>query len=238
IRPHRRTIGKAVALALLAAGLELVIPIFTQIVFDDAIPHSDQGLLFLVLGGLFAVLVVMVAATLIQRYILSFAAVRIDTEALDFLTGRLLSLPMTYFSTRRTGDIERRLAGMREVRQFLVQSGVAAMTAATQLLAALILMFVYSWELALVFVALAPLYGVLLRFSATRLRPMFDSLEEGYGKYQSQQIDAIRGIETVKALAAEERFRKLMLDRFSQIADRLFRAEFLIMSYQGAIQLV
>src|SRR5262249_30472325 len=95
LRPHRRTLAIAVVLALLAAGLELVIPIFTQIVFDDAIPNSDQQLLFIILGALIAVLLVIVAATLLQRYILSFVAVRFDTEALDFLTGRLLRLPMT-----------------------------------------------------------------------------------------------------------------------------------------------
>ena len=43
---------------------------------------------------------------------------------------------------------------------------------------------------------------------------MFDSLEEAFGKYESQQIDAIRGIETVKALSAEEGFRRAMLERF------------------------
>ena len=32
---------------------------------------------------------------------------------------------------------------------------------------------------------------------------MFDELEESYGKYSSHQIDAIKGIETVKALGAE-----------------------------------
>ncbi len=238
LRPHRKTFAMAVVLALLAAALELVIPIFTQIVVDDAVPHHDRGLLLIVFGGLIAVLAVMVAATILQRYILSFVAVRIDTDALDHLTGRLLSLPMAYFTTRRTGDIERRLNGMREVRQFIVQGGVAALTASAQLLAVLVLMFVYSWELALVYVALAPFYGLLLRVSSVKLRPMFDSLEESFGKYQSQQIDAIRGIETVKALAAEKGLQRLMLDRFSRIADRIFRSEFLIMSYQGAVQFV
>ena len=52
-----------------------------------------------------------------------------------------------------------------------------------------------------------PLYLLLMRYSAHRLRPMFDNLEEAYGRYASQQIDAIRGIETVKALAAEDGFR-------------------------------
>ena len=183
-------------------------------------------------------LVLTTGATLLQRYLLSFVAVRIDTQALDYVTGRLLDLPMGYFTTRRTGDIERRLEGMRQIREFLLQGGVSALTAAAQLLAALVLMFVYSWELALVYVALAPAYALLLRFSATRLRPTFDSLEEAFGRYESQQIDAIRGIETVKALAAEEGFRRLMLGRFTSIADRVFRAEFLVMSYDGLIQLV
>ena len=34
-----------------------------------------------------------------------------------------------------------------------------------------------------------------MRFSAKRLRPMYDNLEEAYGRYSSGQIDAIRGIE-------------------------------------------
>jgi HlyB family type I secretion system ABC transporter len=238
LRPHRGTLLKALGLALFAAALQMVVPIFTQLVVDHAIPHSDRGLLLVVLGAMFGVLIVMTAATVLQRYILSFVTVRIDVSTLDFLTARLLALPMSYFETRRTGDIERRLRGVREVRQLFVQSGVQALTAATQLLAALTLMFVYSWTLALVYLALAPLYAGLMRFSSKRLRPTFDSLEEAYGRYASQQIDAIKGIETVKALAAEEGFRKLMLARFSQLADRLFRAEFLIMTYQGAIQMV
>ena len=65
-----------------------------------------------------------------QRYLLSRAAVVIDGQTLDFLTGRLLALPMSYFQSRRTGDIQRRLPGMRQVREFVVQEGVQALTAA------------------------------------------------------------------------------------------------------------
>ena len=119
---------------------------------------------------------------------------------------------MSYFSTRRTGDIERRLLGARQVRAFFIQSGVEALTSVTQLLAALGLMFFYSWKLALVYLVTVPVYAGLMRFSAKRLRPMYDNLEEAYGRYSSGQIDAIRGIETVKALAAEEALRRLMLD--------------------------
>ncbi len=165
-------------------------------------------------------------------------SVRVDTDALDFLTGKLLDLPMTYFSTRRTGDIERRLAGLRQVREFFVGSGVQALTAVTQILAAVALMFFYSWVLALVFLATVPLYAVLLRFSSRRLQPMYESLEEAYGKYAAYQIDAIRGIETVKAMSAEQPLRASMLSQFRTLATRLFQTQFLVLSYQGGVQLL
>ena len=238
LRPHRRALVAATLLALAAAGLELAVPVFTQVIVDDAIPDKDKTLLVIGLVAMLGVLAAMVGLTVAQRYLMSSAAVRIDTASLDFLTGRLLSLPMSYFNRRSTGDIERRLAGVRQLREVLVESGVEGITMAAQILAALCLMLYYSWQLTLVYLAVMPLYLLLMRYSARRLRPMFDSLEDAYGRYGSQQIDAIRGIETIKALAAEDAFRVQMSDRFSGLADRLFRAEFLVMTYQGAVQLV
>jgi ATP-binding cassette subfamily B protein len=237
-RPYKRTLLGAGALALVAAALEMVLPVFTQVIVDDVLVRRDRGLLYLLLIGMAAVLVAMTGATLIQRYVLSRVAVTMDASTLDFLTMRLLALPMSYFNSRRTGDIQRRLAGMRLVRTFLVQQGVEGLAAAATLLAALTLMFVYDWILALVFLSMAPAYAWLMRFSRTRLRPMFDSLEEAFGKYHSHQIDAIKGIETVKAVGAEHAFRMRMLDQFNSLARRLFRADFTIMSYEAATQVV
>jgi ATP-binding cassette subfamily B protein len=238
IRPHLRGIAVAFVLASIVAGLTLVLPILTQVVVDQVLPDKNLNLLYVVLAALGGVLLVMTGAILLERYLLARVAVAFDVSTLDFVTGKLLDLPMSYFNARRTGDIERRLQGVRQVREFLVQSGVTALTSITQLVAGLVLMFVYSWTLALVYLATVPLYVWLMRFSATRLRPMYDNLEDAYGKYQSAQIDAIKGIETVKAAAAEQVFRSYMLRQFQSLADRVFRSQFLVMTYQGGLQLV
>lgn len=237
-RPYRRTLIVAGLLALVAAALEMALPIFTQIIVDDVLAEDNEALLYWLLVAMVGVLLAMTGATLIQRYLLARAAVEIDGTTLDFLTRRMLALPMSYFNSRRTGDIQRRLAGMRQVRTFMVQDGVEALTAVATLLASLTLMFVYDWVLALVFLAMTPAYAWLMRFSSKRLRPMFDSLEEAFGKYHSHQIDAIKGIETVKAVGAENAFRTRMLDQFTSLAHRLFRADFTIMSYEAATQIV
>ncbi|HEX9818687.1 MAG TPA: peptidase domain-containing ABC transporter [Methylomirabilota bacterium] len=238
VRPFRSVLGRAIGLAIVASALAMLLPVFTQLIVDRVLVEQDVGLLNVLVIAMLAALAFMTVAVVLQRYLLSFTAVRIDAATLDYLTRTLLALPMAYFTARRTGDIQRRLAGLRQVREFLVQSAVAGITAVVQLAAAFALMLAYSPLLAGVFLVTAPLYLALMRFSSRRLRPIFDDLEEGFGRYSSHQIDAIRGIETVKAMGAEVAFRELMLGQFQRIARRQFRADFTIMVYEGAVGMV
>ena len=238
LRPFRGTLAKALALAIIASAMQMMLPVFTQVIIDRVLVEGNVGLLHAVVLSMVALLVFMTVALVVQRYLLSFAAVRIDAAALDFLMRKLLALPLGYFATRRTGDIQRRLEGMRRVREFVVQHGVVALTAAVQIAAAVAVMFAYSPLLGVVFLASAPLYVLMMRFSSRKLRPIFDNLEEGYGRYHSYQIDAIKGIETVKTLAGEGGFRQAMLAQFHGMARRQFHADFTITAYDGAIQIV
>ncbi len=236
VRPHRRMLAVALALATVAAALEMALPIFARRVIDDALPAHDGRELNLIVLAMLGILAVAVIAAVGQRYLLARVAAKVDGQSLDHVTERLLRLPMRYFETRRTGDLERRVNGIRQIRQVLVQQGVGALTAAVQLLVAFVIMLVYSWPMALVFAAFAPVYGLLMRYSRRRLRPVFDGLEEGFGRYHSRQIDAIKGIEAVKVTGAEPGLQRVMLDDFATLQERIFRADFAMMVYAGLVQ--
>jgi ATP-binding cassette subfamily B protein len=77
-----------------------------------------------------------------------------------------------------------------------------------------------------------------MRFASTRLGPLYAELEEAHGRYQSFQIDAIKGIETVKSLGGEYAFRDLMLRQFQGVARKRFTADFTVMTYHAAIHSV
>ncbi len=238
LKPHTGLLLRSLGLAALVAALQLALPVFSQVIVDRVLVESDRDLLTIVVIGMFAVLALALGASLVQRYLLSWVAVRFDTAALDFLTRTLLALPMKYFAARRTGDILRRLAGMAQVRDFLVGQAVGGLSAAVQLAVAVLLMFLYSPTLALVALATTPGYVALLWFSRSRLRPMFDALEEAGGRYHSHQIDSVRGIETVKALGAEGALRELMLDEFLRVSRQRFRTNFVMLSYDGVTQVL
>ncbi len=225
-------------LAVALTFLELLFPIFTEMVVDKVIVEKDVGLLKTILLGMGVALFFVQAASLAQEYLLSFAAVRLDTAILDFLSRQMLSLPMSYFTSRRTGDIQRRLDGARQVREFAVQHGIGALLALVQLIGALALMTLYSPMLTLAFLATTPLYGGLMYFSQKVLRPLFADVEESQGKYSSHQIDAIKGIEAVKAASAENVFRDMMLNEFLSVSRKIFRSSFIVMTYDSVLQTI
>jgi HlyB family type I secretion system ABC transporter len=227
---------QVMGLAISVSFLQLLFPVFTQMVVDKVIVENDIGLLKIILLGMFAALVFVQLSALAQEYLLAFAAVRLDTAILDFLTRKLLSLPMTYFTSRRTGDIQRRLDGARQVREFAVQHGIAALLAVVFLVGAVILMAMYSPFLMLTFLATTPLYVGLMIFSVKVLRPLYHGVEEAQGKYSSHQIDAIKGIEAVKAASAESAFRDIILNEFLLVSQKLFKATFIVMSWDSVLQ--
>src|SRR5262245_10774461 len=225
-------------LAVAVSFLELLFPVFTQMIVDRVVVENDLGLLKMILLGMLAAVAFVEVSTLAQEYLLAFAAVRIDTAILDFLSRKLLSLPMSYFNSRRTGDIQRRLEGARQVRQFAVQHGVSALLAAVFLVGALILMALYSPLLTLTFLATTPLYAGLMILSVKVLRPLYHDVEESQGKYSSHQIDAIKGIEAVKAASAEGAFRDAMLNEFLSVSQKLFKSTFIVMSWDSMLQTI
>ena len=236
ISKHKGVLLQALLLAVVVTLLQLLFPVFTQVVVDTVIVENDVGLLQIILIAMAVTIVFVQLSNLAQEYLLSFAAVHIDAAILDFLTRQLLSLPLLYFSSRRTGDIQRRLDGARQVRQFAVQHGLGSLLAILTVTGAIGLMVVYSPALTAVFLVTIPVYIGMMWFSVKVLRPLFADIEESQGKYASHQVDAIKGIEAVKAASGELAFRDAMLNEFLGVSRKMFRANFILMAYDSALQ--
>lgn len=237
LAPQRRRIAVAIAMALVAAGAEMVPPIMSKNVIDAIQAHRGAGWVNELIGIMFALVMLSLGASLLQRRTLARASVDLDSASLDFVTGRLLGLPLEYFEARQTGDIERRLNGLRQLRQLFVQNAPGALAGAVQLVVTLAIMFSFSWVIGLAFLGTAPAYAALMRMSAKRLRPTIDGMEEAYARHASKQIDAIKGIEAIKTAGAEPGMQRRILAEFTRLADKVFASDFVFMSYGAAVQL-
>jgi ABC-type bacteriocin/lantibiotic exporter with double-glycine peptidase domain/CRP-like cAMP-binding protein len=237
VRPFIPTLVIAFVLAIIGAALEMLLPVITQRIVDDVLGSRNYNLLHILAGSMLGLLGLALGIGLLQGRLLSRAANTIDAQTLDYISTQMLRLPMSYFETRRTGDLERRLDGMQQVRQLVVQQGIRGMTAFTQLAAAFVIMGIYSWLVLVIFAATLPVYAVIMRYSRRRLRPMMEQLENAFGRYRSRQIDALKGIETIKSHGAEEGTRKRIVAEFTALTDRMFKADMSMAAYYGVVSL-
>jgi ABC-type bacteriocin/lantibiotic exporter with double-glycine peptidase domain len=124
------------------------------------------------------------------------------------------------------------------VREFIMTEGVAAVLATVQIAACAVLIGFYHALLFWIFVAILPVFLGLLYWSQRVLSPLLAEVEDVYGKYSSHQIDAIKGIEAVKAAAAEGPFRDAMLREFLQVSRKLFQSSLIARLFDAASNLI
>jgi ABC-type bacteriocin/lantibiotic exporter with double-glycine peptidase domain/CRP-like cAMP-binding protein len=243
----------ALLLAVLLAACEVGVPVAVERLVA-ALTNGGSAAAINTIGLLLVAIVVASGFfSFIQNRLLVKVSVGFDTHSLDFLTGRLLHLPMSYFARRRIGDIERRIGGMAAVRALVVEGGVDAGTNILLLVVAVILMAIYSVTLAILFIAIMPLYSIVMWYSQRRLRPVFASMEEAHGQYQSRQVDLLKGVETIKTLGAEPGLQQdmhrsllklngqvapayLAVGRYRSIVSVLTLSTYAVFVYVGALQ--
>ena len=110
---HRRVLDRRRGSAVLvAAACEVALPLVVEHVVNAVIARKSTSAIEILGLAMLGLAVGGTIAVLFQRLVLVRASARFDTDTLDFVTTRLLGLPMSYFATRRIGDIERRLSGV------------------------------------------------------------------------------------------------------------------------------
>ncbi|HAR66103.1 MAG TPA: hypothetical protein DCR55_07825 [Lentisphaeria bacterium] len=237
-RPHApRLLGTGV-LTLILSLLQLSFPIATQHIVDNVLGTGlDSGThLKVIMSFLGLSLLALLLITLWQRSLLSRLLTNLDGTIMDFLVDRMLQLRMSYF-TRRTSDaLRRRLESARSVRQFLVHGTVSSVLAGAQVLLLFGVLAWYSTKLALLAVVMLPIYLGVMLAAGRVLQRSFRTIEEGENRYRSLQEDIIDGIETVKSNAAEDAFRRKMMDDYRRIATAERESGFNLQAYEGTGQ--
>jgi ABC-type bacteriocin/lantibiotic exporter with double-glycine peptidase domain/CRP-like cAMP-binding protein len=211
VKPHLATIATVAAMAVVLSAIELSLEVVIQVVVDRIARGGGGSDLATVLAVLAAVTIVLTVGTLGQRLLLLRTAAALDRDGLQLLSERLLSLPLAYFTSRRTGDLQRRLDGLAMARGAVMDVGLVGLALGAQLLASVALLFYYSTVMGIVFFVSVPVYLSVTRWSLARLVPATASLEEEAARYASRQVEVVKGIETAKALAAEEPLQQALV---------------------------
>lgn len=96
----------------------LISPLFFQVIMDKVLVHQSFSTLNVIAVGLLVVVIFEVLLGGIRTFIFSHTTSRIDVELGARLFRHLLSLPITYFESRRVGDTIARVKELEQIRHF------------------------------------------------------------------------------------------------------------------------
>jgi ATP-binding cassette subfamily B protein len=174
-RPYRHELWVIAALIVVTSGLGVVSPLILKVVFDQALfvkGGPRLGLLYWLLALMVAAPVVSALVGIWQSYLTNAVGQRVLRDLRTQLYTHLQTLSLRFFTATRTGDIQSRLANdVGGLQSVITDTASTILSNTVTLISTLVALVVLSWQLALLSLALTPLFAWLTgRVGRTRRR--------------------------------------------------------------------
>jgi len=235
---YRRLLLEVLLVSLVLQLFALVTPLFFQVVMDKVLVHRGFTTLDVIAIGLLAVTLFEVVLTGLRGYVFAHTTSRIDVELGARLFRHLLNLPLSYFEARRVGDSVARVRELEHIRAFLTGNAITVVLDLVFSVVFLAVMSFYSLDLTLIVMASLPCYGLLSMLYTPLLRGRLHEKFNRGAENQAFLVEAITGISTVKAMAAEPHLIRQWDQQLAAYISAGFRTATIGTFAQGGVSLI
>jgi ATP-binding cassette, subfamily B, bacterial len=224
------------ALALFATAGRAIVPIAIQQTLDNGITPAgvDVSLVFQV--ALFAGLAVVLTAT--ASGWMNYRLAAVVESALSNLRVRAFrhihDLSMLHQASQQRGSLVSRVTSdIDEISRFMQWGGLNLITATGQLTVATLVMFFYSWQLALVVLITFVPFVIGARWFQRRLTRAYLRVRENVGRLLGVVAEAVVGAPVVRAYGVEGRTQSRLDDAIEQHRSSAVRAGTMSSAFSG-----
>jgi HlyB family type I secretion system ABC transporter len=191
-------------------------PLMVQVIIDRVIVQNSIDTLQVL--GIFLVIVAIFEAVLsaLRTYLFVDTTNRIDMALGSEIIDHLLRLPLRYFDRRPVGELSSRVNELENIRQFLTGTALTVVLDAVFSVVYIVVMLLYSWQLTLFSLLTVPLFVGLTILVSPIVRRQLRIKAERNAQTQSYLVEALSGIQTVKAQNIELRTRWQWQERYAR----------------------
>ena len=163
-----------------------------------------------------------------QHYIMATVTLKMSYRMRGDLSAKINRVPQKYFNTHAQGDILSRITNdVSTLQQGLTNSLPTIISAATQFLGCLVMMFVTQWRLALVALAITLCGLLLLVLIMKRSQPYFTARQESLGALNGYVEEMYTGHAVVRSSRATAQVGAQFDKLNAAVYDANWRSQFL-----------
>jgi ATP-binding cassette subfamily B protein len=220
LRPYRWSLIVSSLLAIASQGAAIAVLVLTGLVVDELRGGRDGTRLTILVAAILAVGVAKALLMVGRRFISGRQALGVEWDMRDALYARLLRLSFGFYDRHQTGQLmSRATVDLQTVRFFLGYGLIFLVQNALTVVSVTAVLFVYSWQLALIAVAITPLIvGIAYRYSRVS-HPVLRDVQQKLADVATVAEESIVGVHVVKSFAQEERRQAA----FERASDEVFQ---------------
>ncbi|MFZ1687848.1 MAG: ABC transporter ATP-binding protein [Flavobacteriales bacterium] len=220
IWPRRKTLFVGLLLIAVSRASGLVLPWQSQVLLDDVIPNKDTDRLWMLLLFVVGAIAVQSVTSFILTKLLSVEAQLLISKLRAQVQRKILSLPISYFDSTKSGALVSRIMSDVEGVRNLVGTGLVQLVGGTiTSVASLVLMIRISPWMTLSTLVPVSVFAFIALKAFGRIRPIFRDRGKINAEVTGRLTESLNGVRVIKGFNAEEQENR----NFEAGVDRLFQ---------------
>jgi len=232
--PQKKLIAHVFVASILTVLLGILGAFYFRVLLDDILPAGIVGTLHIVSVGVILLYTFQVLLNAFRSHLLLYLSQKLDIALLLSYYRHVLSQPMSFFGTRRVGEIIARFNDATHVREAISGATLTIMIDTLMAIAGGIILFNQNAYMFGVSVVVLVLYFIIVFSFNGWYRRLNQKQMEDNAQLTSYLVESLNGIQTVKAYNAEGEANLSTEKKFITLLGSIFKLSW-VSNFQGSL---
>ena len=196
---------------------------YLQGILDEYIPNQMKSTLGIISIGLIITYILQQAMSFSRDYLLTVLSQRLSIDVILAYIRHLFELPMSFFATRRTGEIISRFTDANSIIDALASTILSLLLDVSILILVGSVLLAQNPNLFLLSLISVPIYMFIIFSFMKPFEKMNHDVMQSNSMVSSAIIEDINGIETIKSLTSEENRYQNIDSEFVDYLEKSFK---------------
>lgn len=207
---YKKEIGLVMAGSAAFIAATLSSSLFLQRIIDDVIPSGERSHLVAIGAAMLVLAALTWFISFMRSYLLVRVSLQIDCRLITSYFRKLFSLPLHFFDSMSSGELNSRVSDAYRIRSFITGRLLLMAVSIMTLAGATVILLTFDWKLTLITVGFIPLFILLYTLSDKVNRKINRSIIEENARFEQNNIEWLSSARAVKYFnAAGEASRKI-----------------------------
>jgi len=241
-RPYRAQVAAVVVLIVVTSTIGIINPLLIQAVFNKALfvaGGPNLHLLVILVAIMAVVPIVNGAIGILQVYETTRVGQLVMRDLRDQLYSHLQTLPLAFFTSTKTGEIQSRLANdVGGVQSVVTTTASTILANVVTFVSTIVAMLILSWQLTIVAVITVPVFFWLTKMVGERRRQVARSTQESLAAMSalSEETLSVSGVLLAKVFGNQTRDTARYHDENQRLADLEVRQQMIGQGFYAIVQ--